>query len=129
MSTLYLYGQPQDMAFEKMLNTFAKRDHLRIWKASTTAAGVRQFWLVAASHDNGFLIRPNVTSHFVDPNVDLEWAKVGADLGMTRMVVAKELVSVSNPARSGLTSTGGNWESDGKILLVDFKQQSEAPAA
>jgi len=127
MSTLYLYGRPEDMAFEKMLNTFTMRHHLRIWKAPATTPDGRQIWLVAADHDNGFDIRPGVISHSVDPRVDLERAKVGADLGMTGMVLAEELVSVSNPARSGLTATGGKWESDGRILVVDLAPPTELP--
>ena len=129
MSTLYLYGRPEDMAFEKMLNTFTHRHHLRIWKAPATAPDGRQMWLVVANHDNGFDIRPGVISHSIDPHVDLERAKVGADLGMTGRIAAEELVSVSNPARSGLTATGGKWESDGKILVVDFRPQAGVPAA
>jgi len=128
MSTLYVYGRPEDMAFEKMLNTFTHRHHLRIWKAPAAAADGRQIWLVVANHDNGFDIRPGVISHSIDPHVDLERAKVGADLGMTGMVAAEELVSVSNPARSGLTATGGKWESDGRVLVVDLKPQAEVPA-
>ena len=121
MSTLYLYGRPEDMAFEKMLNTFTHRHHLRIWKAPTGAPDGRPLWLVVADHDNGFDIHPGVISHSVDPKVDLERAKVGADLGMTGLVAAEQLVSVSNPAQSGLTATGGKWESDGRILVVDIK--------
>ena len=129
MSTLYLYGRPEDMAFEKMLNTFTHRHHLRIWKAPAAAPDGRPMWLVVANHDNGFDIRPGVISHSVDPHVDLERAKVGADLGMTGLVAAEEPVSVSNPARSGLTATGGRWESDGRILVVDMKPQPRVPAA
>lgn len=128
MSTLYMYGRPEDMAFEKMLNTFTHRHHLRIWKAPALAPDGRQMWLVVADHDNGFDVRPGVISHSVDPNVDLERAKVGADLGMTGLVAAEELVSVSNPARSGLTATGGKWESDGRLLVVDLKAPSGASA-
>jgi hypothetical protein len=128
MSTLYLYGHPEEMAFEKMLNTFTHRHHLRIWKAPTAAPDGRPIWLVVANHDNGFDVRPGVISHSVDPRVDLERAKVGADLGMTGMVTAEELVSVSNPARSGLTATGGKWESDGRILVLDLRPQSRVPA-
>jgi hypothetical protein len=124
MSTLYMYGRPEDMAFEKMLNTFTHRHHLRIWKAPATAPDGRQIWLVVADHDNGFDVRPGVISHSVDPVVDLERTKVGADLGMTGLVAAEELVSVSNPARSGLTATGGKWESDGRLLVVELKPQS-----
>lgn len=121
MSILYLYGRQEDMAFEKMLNTFTHRHHLRIWKAPAAAADGRPMWLVVADHDNGFDIRPGVISHSVDPHVDLERAKVGADLGMTGQVSAEQLVSISNPAQSGLTATGGKWESDGRILVVDMK--------
>lgn len=121
MSILYLYGRPEDMAFEKMLNTFTHRHHLRIWKVPSAAPDGRPMWLVVADHDNGFDIRPGVISHSVDPLVDLERAKVGADLGMTGLVDAEQLVSVSTPARSGLTATGGKWESDGRILVVDMK--------
>jgi len=127
MSTLYLYGRPENMAFEKMLNTFTHRHHLRIWKAPAVAADGRPMWLVVANHDNGFDVRPGVISHSVDPRVDLERAKVGADLGMTGLVAAEQLVSVSNPAKSGLTATGGKWESDGRILVVDMKPQSGVP--
>jgi hypothetical protein len=128
MSTLYLYGRPEDMAFEKMLNTFTHRHHLRIWKAPAAAADGRPLWLVVADHDNGFDVRPGVISHAVDPHVDLERAKVGADLGMTGLVAGEQLVSVSNPSKSGLTATGGKWESDGRILVVDMKPQSRVPA-
>ncbi|HET9177094.1 MAG TPA: LssY C-terminal domain-containing protein [Terriglobia bacterium] len=128
MSTLYMYGRAEDMAFEKMLNTFTHRHHLRIWKAPALAPDGRQMWLVVADHDNGFDVRPGVISHSVDPNVDLERAKVGADLGMTGLVAAEELVSVSNPARAGLTATGGKWESDGRLLIVELKASSGASA-
>jgi hypothetical protein len=128
MSTLYLYGRPEDMAFEKMLNTFTHRHHLRIWRVPAKAPDGRQIWLVVANHDNGFDIRPGVISHSVDPHVDLERAKVGADLGMTGMVASEELVSVSSPARSGLTATGGKWDSDGRVLVVDFRPQTPVSA-
>lgn len=129
MSTLYLYGQPEEMAFEKMLNTFTKRHHLRIWKAPVTAPDGREIWLVVANHDNGFDIRPGVISHSINPHVDLERAKVGADLGMTGSVAAEELLTPSSPVFSGLTATGGKWESDGKVLVVDFKPPSRLKAA
>ena len=128
MSTLYMYGRPEDMAFEKMLNTFTHRHHLRIWRAPATSPDGRQIWVVVADHDNGFDVRPGVISHSVDPKVDLERAKVGADLGMTGLVAAEELVSVTNPARVGVTATGGKWESDGRILIVDLKPPSGVPS-
>ncbi len=123
MSTLYVYGRPQDMAFEKMLNTFAMRHHLRLWKAPVKSPQGRDVWLVAADHDNGIDIHPGVVSHATDPHVDEERAKVGADLGMTGMVSAEQLFTPPNPLHSGYTATGGKWETDGKVLAIELKAQ------
>jgi LssY C-terminus len=123
MSTLYVYGRPQDMAFEKMLNTFANRHHLRIWKAPVKSPQGRDVWLVAADHDNGIDIHPGVVSHATDPHVDDEREKVGADLGMTGFVTAEELLTPPNPLHSGQTATGGAWETDGRVLVIDLKPQ------
>lgn len=123
MSTLYVYGRPQDMAFEKMLNTFAKRHHLRIWKAPMTSPQGREMWLVAADHDSGVDIHPGVVSHATDPHVDAEREKVGADLGMTGYVAAEQLVTPPHPLHSGHTATGGAWETDGRVLVIDLKAQ------
>ncbi|MCL5669802.1 MAG: LssY C-terminal domain-containing protein [Acidobacteria bacterium] len=121
MSTLYVYGRPQDMAFEKMLNTFAMRHHLRLWKAPVKSPQGRDVWLVSADHDNGIDIHPGVISHATDPDVDAEREKVGADLGMTGLVAAEELVTPPNPLHSGYTATGGKWETDGRVLVIDLK--------
>jgi len=123
MSTLYVYGRPQDMAFEKMLNTFAMRHHLRVWKAPVKSPQGRDVWLVAADHDNGVDIHPGVISHATDPHVDAEREKVGADLGMTGFVTAEELLTPPNPLHSGQTATGGDWETDGRVLVIDLKPQ------
>jgi LssY C-terminus len=123
MSTLYVYNRPQDMAFEKMLNTFANRHHLRIWKAPVKSPQGRDLWVVAADRDNGIDIHPGVVSHATDPLVDEERAKVGADLAMTGMVAAEQLFTPPSPLHEGFTATGGKWETDGKILAIDLKPQ------
>jgi LssY C-terminus len=128
MSTLYLYGRPEDAAFEKMLNDFGKRHHLRLWRAPVNSPDGRSIWLVAADHDNGVDIHPGVISHATDPHVDEERAKVGADLGMTGFVAAEALVVPPNPLHSGYTATGGEWETDGKVLVIEMKPQSKASA-
>jgi LssY C-terminus len=50
VSALLLQDRLPDLVFQKSLDTFAKRHHLRIWKLSSTYMG-REVWVGAATHD------------------------------------------------------------------------------
>ena len=121
VSNLYLYGRTQDLAFEKMLNTFAKRHHLRLWRSPVKTAEGREIWVGAATHDTGMDIRPGVVSHAIDPDLDDERAKVGADLVVTGRVSATQLVTRPDPVSEGKTATGATWKTDGKLLAIELK--------
>lgn len=123
VSQLYLFGRAEDLAFEKMLNTFAKRHHLRLWRSAATTAEGREIWLGAATHDTGLDVRPGMVSHAIDPDLDAERAKVGADLLVTGRVAAGRLLTRPNPLSEGLTATGGSWKTDGRLLLTELKAQ------
>jgi hypothetical protein len=129
LSNLYLFGRPQDLAFEKMLNTIAKRHHLRLWRTGRRTPNGRDIWLAASTHDDGIDIQPGVISHAIAPDLDDERSKVGADMGATLTVAAEQLVTPANPLSSGLTATGGTWKTDGRILVIDFKAASQPEAS
>jgi hypothetical protein len=121
VSQLYLFGRPEDLAFQKMLNTFARRHHLRLWRSPATTADGREIWLGAATHDIGWDIRPGVVSHAIEPEIDKEREKVGADLAAAGRVVTLRLVTRPNPLSEGLTATGGSWKTDGHLLVSELK--------
>jgi hypothetical protein len=123
VSQLYLFGRPEDLAFQKMLNTFAERHHLRLWRSSATTSTGREIWLGAATHDVGWDIRPGVVSHAIESEIDKERAKVGADLAVTGRVACLRLVTRSNPLSEGLTATGASWKTDGQLLAIEIKPQ------
>jgi hypothetical protein len=123
VSDLYLFGHREDLAFEKGLNTFLKRHHLRLWRTAATTPGGREIWLGAATHDTGLDVHPGVVSHAIDPDLDAERAKVGADLRVTGRVVAEGLVARPDPLSQGLTATGGTWKTDGRLLVIDLARQ------
>jgi hypothetical protein len=123
VSDLYLYGHREDFAFEKTLNTFMKRHHLRLWRTTSTTPDGREIWLGAATHDTGLDVHPGVVSHAIDPNLDAERAKVGADLRVTGLVTAEQLVTPPHPLSQGLTATGGTWRTDGGLLVIDLARQ------
>jgi hypothetical protein len=121
VSQLYLFGRAEDLAFEKMLNTFLKRHHLRLWRTTVTTADGREIWLGASTHDIGLDVHPGVVSHEIDPDLDAERGKVGADLMAGGWVAAERLVARPNPLSEGRTATGGTWKTDGQLLLIELK--------
>lgn len=121
VSQLYLYGHAEDFAFEKMLNTFMKRHHLRLWRAPLQTAGGHQVWLGAATHDTGLDVRPGVVSHAIDPNLDDERDKVGADLAASGHVTSELYLTRPNALQEGLTATGAPWKMDGRLLVIELK--------
>ncbi len=123
VSQLYLYGRSEDLAFEKMLNTFTKRHHLRLWRSPVTTPAGREIWLGAATHDTGLDVRPGVVSHAIDPDLDAERDKVGADLLVTGRVATKKLQSRPDPLSQGLTATGAPWKTDGRLIVIELKPQ------
>jgi hypothetical protein len=123
VSDLYLFGHREDLAFEKMLNTFLKRHHLRLWRTAAATPDGREIWLGAATHDTGLDVHPGVVSHAIDPDLDAERAKVGADLRVTGRVTAEQLVTRPDPLSQGFTATGGTWKTDGRLLVIDLAGQ------
>lgn len=121
ISNLYLFSRPQDLAFEKVLDTFNMRHHLRLWQSTAKTADGREIWVGAAVHDTGIDIHPGVVSHATAPDLDDERAKVGADLLDTGSVDAETLITPPHPLTQGLTGTGGAWHTDGKLLVIDLK--------
>jgi len=121
VSQLYLFGRAEDLAFEKMLNTFMKRHHLRLWRTTVTTADGREVWLGASTHDIGLDVHPGVVSHAIDPDLDAERGKVGADLMAGGLVAAEQLVARPNPLSEGKTATGGTWKTDGQLLVIELK--------
>jgi len=123
VSDLYLYGRREDLAFEKTLNTFLKRHHLRLWRTGATTPDGREIWLGAGTHDTGLDVHPGVVSHAIDPDLDAERAKVGADLRVTGLVTAEQLLTRPDPLSQGATATGGTWKTDGRLLVIDLAGQ------
>jgi hypothetical protein len=50
VSTLMIDGRQPDLVFQKSLDTFAKRHHIRIWKLASTYDD-REVWVWSSTHD------------------------------------------------------------------------------
>ena len=120
VSQLYLFARAEDLAFEKILDTFLKRHHLRLWRTMVMTPEGREIWLGASTHDIGRDVRLRVVPHAIDANLDAERAKVGADLMASGLVAAEQLVAPSHPLSEGKTATGSTWKTDGQLLVIEL---------
>lgn len=113
MSNLKLDGREPDLAFEKSLDTFAKRHHVRLWR--DPSSGV---WLGAATEDVGYKFYEAHLTHATDNHIDNERAKIVNDLAFTGCVTKGALIPRDSlkPAQSPLNSIN----TDGEIAVIEM---------
>jgi LssY C-terminus len=127
MSTLFLFGRAQDYGFAhaEPVRVAMSRNHLRVWKSPYQVDG-RPLWCVAATHDIGFERdqRNNGVTHKIDPAIDGEREYVNGTLSATGLVVQRDHVTPADPLTTAKTATGGEFHSDGRILVLVLKNTS-----
>jgi hypothetical protein len=111
MGKLTLNGLAADAEYQKSLDTFSKRHHLRLWKQSS-----EDVWLGAATEDIGYAVRQMHLTHATDPLIDNERTKVLNDLSFTGCVEAADLIN-----RNAVDDPRGKFHfpgTDGKIAVI-----------
>lgn len=111
MRLLLLDGAEPSMQLQQSLDTFAKRDHLRIWARSEQIDG-QPVWASSATRDLAaiFGLHPFGFTHQIQDDVDLERDQVVADLAFTGCVD-----SVAYVARPETVRTSGEVYRKGVI--------------
>jgi hypothetical protein len=119
VSTLLLDGHEPDLVFQKQLNTFAKRHHLRIWRRPAKFKD-RTIWLSAATHDIGIEFSPENRTfiHKIDSYIDRERAKVALDLLHTGMLRGISLVARPEVPTESENATGDQLLTDGRMAVL-----------
>jgi len=121
MSTLYLFDRPQDFGFAhaEPVRVVMSRNHLRAWKSPYSVED-RPLWCIAATHDIGFERdqRNNGVTHKIDPAIDGEREYVNSTLSATGLVSERTHVTPPDPLTEAKTATGGEFHSDGRILVL-----------
>ncbi|HEU4634580.1 MAG TPA: LssY C-terminal domain-containing protein [Edaphobacter sp.] len=124
MSTLYLFGRPQDLSFARAdpLMVAAERHHLRVWQTDQTIDG-RPLWVGSATHDIGFETdqRTGGVTHKIDPEIDKERDYLVHSFDAAGAFSSAAYVTPANPLRDAKTATGGSFQSDGRIAVMELK--------
>ncbi|HEX7159403.1 MAG TPA: LssY C-terminal domain-containing protein [Edaphobacter sp.] len=123
MSTLYLFGRPQDLSFARAdpLLVAAQRHHLRVWKTDKTVNG-RPVWVGSATHDIGFEKdqRNGGVTHKIDPEIDKERDYLLQSFDAAGTFSSAAYVTPQDPLTEARTATGGSFQSDGRIVVMDL---------
>jgi hypothetical protein len=124
MRTLLLNGDEADLSLQTALNTFEKRDHLRMWEQHDDWEG-RPVWASAATRDVGTtfsMAHPFGFTHEIQSNVDIERDKVVSDLQLTGCVDSIEYVRRGPPAPQ--ESRKGVY-TDLRVAIIEFNSCDE----
>jgi hypothetical protein len=89
MNALTLNGVPSAFVHQKTLDTVERRHHVRLWQYPQK----ENVWLGAAAEDVGFRFQVAHWTHYTEPNIDNERAKIVNDLAFTGCVNAVGLLS------------------------------------
>jgi hypothetical protein len=121
ISSLYVFGRPQDVAFQKARENIHERNHLRLWMTRGRYQGY-PIWIGQISRDIGVrFTRKTITTHKIDPNVDearefllenLAYAQALKKVGYLKGVGE---VPMDQPEGN---LTGDPWFSDGYRLVL-----------
>ena len=111
------------MSWQKSLNSYDRRDHLRIWQWSQ-ASDSETVWLSSSTHDTraALSLKYRQFVHHISPDIDDERSKVIRDLEMAGCVQSVHLVP--RPGMSNFTqnATGDPMRTDGDLAIVQLKQ-------
>src|SRR5205823_4109974 len=108
MSSLLLNQREPNVSWQKGLNDFAKRHHVRIWRQPGTWQGL-ELWTGAATRDIRFayLRKGGRMTHKIEEDIDEERNKIANDLAFTSCVDVIDWMD-----RSGLPHTTENAKGD-----------------
>jgi hypothetical protein len=122
MMPMLLGGKPPEMTFQKSLNSYSKRDHLRIWGGEQTLGG-SQIWLGAATHDVGasLSLRHSRFVHNIEADVDQERSRVIRDLRLAGCVDSVFMARRPDVPHHTLNAAGNDVITDGELAMVRLK--------
>lgn len=111
MAKLTLNGVPAQAEYQKSLDTFSRRHHLRLWRQDQGNA-----WLGAATEDIGYQVHNLHLTHATDALIDNERAKVLNDLALTGCLEAGTLLPRASLGQPLLIQT------DGRIAIIRINE-------
>ena len=121
VSRQFLGGQMQDSSWQKILNSYGKRDHLRVWSQTRFVLG-QQAWLGAYTRDTSAVlsVRRHKFIHHIDPNLDAGVKTLVRDLTLSGCVDTVYHLPRPDIPRNLVNSTGDAMRTDGMLTVIQL---------
>ncbi len=132
VSSLYLFGRREDLAFEKPVGGSPQhRNHVRYWKTEQRADDGRPLWVGSASYDKGVGLSHTTgeITHHIDEDVDAERQRLFDDLKQSGDLEELDIMPAFHATLSGKNGGGDPWKTDGALWIGILKSGPGAAAA
>jgi hypothetical protein len=120
VSSLYLFGRKEDLAFEKQVGDDPRqRHHVRFWKTDKVDPDGRPVWIGSAAFDKGVGLshRTGQITHHIDGNVDEERDTLFVDLTEAGVLSDEYVVPHFHKTLEGKNGGGDEWRTDGDLYV------------
>ncbi|KAA5541766.1 hypothetical protein FYK55_16245 [Roseiconus nitratireducens] len=124
VSRLYLWGRPEDLAFEQPVGDDPRqRHHVRFWKSGQTDDQGNPLWAGSATFDRrvGLSHTTGQITHHIAADVDLERDHLVGELRQTGRLIDIEFVDDFHQVRQGRNGGGDPWHTDGRLSLAKLR--------
>ncbi|HEX8818083.1 MAG TPA: LssY C-terminal domain-containing protein [Terriglobales bacterium] len=122
MSRQTLNGRTPDLMLEKGLDSYEKRDHVRIW-AVNSEPQEGPVWVGAAVRETGasLSVKQKGFMHHVSPDLDEEREVILRDFDAAGCVASAGLVEKTDARHAVINATREVLRTDGNVLVIALK--------
>src|SRR5258707_11155578 len=129
ITTQLMDGQRVSQTWEKGLDSYAKREHLRVWARNDVIEG-QTVWLGAMMRETGAVlsVRQHKFIHHIDAEIDDGRGIMVRDLRLAGCVAAVYYVQRPQMAHAAINATGDAMRTDGSLAVAQL-EDCEDPGA
>lgn len=120
VSSLYLFGRKEDLAFEQPVGDNPRhRHHVRFWKTEQVDPQGRPTWIGSAVYDKrvGLSYTTGQITHVTAADVDEERDYLFKCLEQTRRLAERSTETDFHQQREGFNGGGDPWRTDGSLYV------------
>jgi len=124
VSSLYLWGRKEDLAFEQPVGDDPRqRHHVRFWKSAQLDDQGRLAWMGSATYDKrvGLSHTTGQVTHHIAADVDAERDHLFANLKQTGDLADEQFIDGFHKVREGKNGGGDPWHTDGRLAVGTIK--------